>query len=61
MTPPNPGSDDAVRDGCTCPILDNNRGRGRKDGTFWITEHCPLHDRREPVRDEPDDAIEVAE
>lgn len=48
QTVPNPGSDEAIKRGCTCPQMDNGHGRGRGgDGeTFgwWITEGCPLHD-----------------
>lgn len=46
---PNPGSPEARALGCTCPVLDNDRGRGsgRLDANgepvFWITEGCPLH------------------
>jgi hypothetical protein len=25
---PNPGSDDAIDAGCTCPVLDNGHGKG---------------------------------
>ena len=45
----NPGSDEAVKAGCLCPIIDNARGRGcgrrGKDGEplFWINGNCPLH------------------
>jgi len=43
---PNPGSNDAVRRGCTCPILDNSKGWGYfKKDSFWITQNCPLHDK----------------
>lgn len=47
MTTPNPGSDAAIKQGCTCPVLDNGHGRGvggngEKHG-WWITEGCPLH------------------
>ena len=44
--PPNPGSDEAVRRNCTCPILDNRRGLGyyaAPDGCHIINENCPLH------------------
>ena len=44
---PNPGSDEALDLGCTCPVLDNGHGRGRGDGQFWIMEDCPLHGRRD--------------
>jgi len=42
---PNPGSDEAIAQGCTCPVLDNGHGDeelGRIRG-FWISEGCPLH------------------
>lgn len=45
----NPGSQEAIDKGCTCPILDNGRGAGvyRDDKTnepvFWINGDCPLH------------------
>ena len=40
----NPGSDEAVRQGCRCPILDNAHGvRPWWGGVWWIDEHCPLH------------------
>ena len=44
---PNPGSPEAVEQGCTCPILDNGHGDeylGQTRG-FWITEDCPLHNK----------------
>lgn len=49
---PNPGSDIAVEQGCTCPVLDNERGDdelGRIRG-FYIAEGCPLHDESEEVK-----------
>lgn len=43
----NPGSPRALKKGCTCPVLDNNRGRGFKYGDggtcYYINEDCPLH------------------
>lgn len=42
---PNPGSDEALDQGCTCPVLDNGRGRRAPyppDG-WWMTEGCPVH------------------
>lgn len=47
---PTPGSPEAKRQGCTCPILDNGHGRGfpGPDGPlFWISADCPIH-MREP-------------
>ena len=51
---PNPGSDDAIRAGCTCPVLDNAHGRGSMYGTkdapvFIYAADCPLHTRKEGV------------
>ena len=42
---PNPGSDEAVDAGCTCPVMDNHKGGGAygKDGAFWINAECTLH------------------
>ena len=41
---PNPGSDRAVEMGCTCPVLDNARGKGYMGtGVFWYNVNCPLH------------------
>lgn len=45
----NPGSDAAVRQGCTCARMDNSYGKGYRhyeDGrppVFAITDDCPLH------------------
>jgi hypothetical protein len=43
---PNPGSPEAVRRGCTCPVIDNHHGEGipRHMGRDWWVDHkCPLH------------------
>jgi len=41
----NPGSDEAIDNGCTCPVLDNGHGRGYMgvEGKFVISFDCPLH------------------
>ena len=42
----NPGSAEAVKQGCTCPVGDNGRGEGfMLDGErcWWMEEACPLH------------------
>ena len=42
---PNPGSDEARKLGCRCPVLDNNHGRTPPwppDG-WWIDEKCLIH------------------
>lgn len=43
----NPGSDEAIEQSCTCPVMDNAHGKGimgdgEKHG-YWITAGCPLH------------------
>lgn len=48
---PNPGSTEAMEAGCTCAVLDNNRGRfppwppspELPRGAWYITAGCPLH------------------
>lgn len=42
---PNPGSDEAIAQGCTCPVLDNEHGRGYMGipNVFVRSEKCPLH------------------
>lgn len=48
MTTPNPGSDEAIKKGCVCAVMDNRHGAGcgRSDNgrpLYWITEDCPVH------------------
>jgi hypothetical protein len=43
---PNPGSDEAVKLGCTCPVEDNKHGDGVPSSIgplFWMGKNCPLH------------------
>ena len=54
MKPPNPGSDEALTQGCKCPVMDNAHGRGawgsERDPdslVFWINETCELHTKKE--------------
>lgn len=44
-TPPTttPGSEAALREGCRCSVTGNNHGRGGTDGTFVISDRCPVH------------------
>ncbi len=54
-TPPHPGTDAAQALGCSCPVIDNHRGRGyygngAKYG-WIITEGCSLHDRSAGAED----------
>lgn len=45
---PNPGSKEAQKQGCICPVIDNHYGKGfdmgESDPSFWIVAGCPLHD-----------------
>ena len=42
---PNPGSYEAIKHGCLCPVLDNGYGVGidGKGKMFWIDVDCPIH------------------
>ena len=45
---PNPGTNEALDAGCTCPVLDNRHGLGIPMGdkgevVFWYTANCPIH------------------
>ena len=44
---PNPGSPEAVKLGCICPVLDNCHGKDGgvmcDPGQFWINVKCPVH------------------
>jgi len=45
---PNPGSKEALDQGCTCPVLDNCFGAGvceDENGKtlFWFNQECPIH------------------
>lgn len=46
-SPNSPGSEEAVNNGCTCPVIDNHYGAGFPYGSegmcYWINEDCPLH------------------
>ena len=35
----NPGSDDAIKAGCTCPVLDNNHYLVRLDALLNVLEY----------------------
>lgn len=42
---PNPGTKEAIRAGCTCPVLDNSHGKGYmgQAGVFIYTMGCKIH------------------
>lgn len=55
-TPP-PGSDEAIEQGCLCPIFDNSWGDGHHidratgEPMFVIRDDCPLHGDHTTVSD----------
>lgn len=49
---PNPGSPEAKEEGCTCPVLDNGRGKGSYKGGFIVRADCPMHDISDTVEEE---------
>lgn len=42
---PDPGSNEALSLGCTCPVIDNGYGRGYlgQPGVFVFNCGCPIH------------------
>ncbi len=48
---PKPGSPEAIKQGCKCPVLDNNHGAGfpvtdtdgKKQTGYWMNGECQLH------------------
>lgn len=51
---PNPGSPEAVKLGCICPVIGNQHGKGiGTGGTFWTDGKCPLHNRDERLKGGP--------
>jgi hypothetical protein len=42
---PNPGSDEALKQGCKCPVMDNGYGRGYmgQPNQFIQVHGCPVH------------------
>ena len=44
---PTPGSKEAIEQGCICPVMDNEYGRGYmgQEGVFIYSTSCPVHDK----------------
>ena len=44
-TIPDPGTKEAIEMGCTCPVMDNEYGKGYmgREGVFIYTANCPIH------------------
>jgi len=50
---PNPGSQEAINWGCTCPAFDNHYGDGvpMNSGVhFWVNSRCPVHAPEERLK-----------
>ena len=48
LTIPDPGTQEAIAMGCTCPVEDNNHGKGYTTGPdgevlFVYSHDCPVH------------------
>ena len=46
---PNPGSEEAIKLGCSCPCMDNNYGINGSyygEGKWIIMADCPIHNKR---------------
>lgn len=48
---PKPGSPQAVKLGCSCPVMDNHHGE-KADGQYWINGGCPIHGIEARLREE---------
>lgn len=59
MNRPNPGSQEAIDQGCECPVMDNLNGRGFPVTTdegelqiaYWINGNCPIHGAKKKAED----------
>ena len=42
---PDPGTEEAIKMGCICPVMDNEYGRGwmGQEGVFIFNMGCPVH------------------
>lgn len=51
---PNPGSKDAIKAGCECPIIDNSYGRGYmgQKNVFIYSIDCIVHNQPEEEENE---------
>ncbi len=54
---PNPGTLEALAQGCLCPEIDNGHGTGYRgqEGIFVYMAGCPVHDDPTPARQDETD------
>lgn len=54
----NPGSPEALKAGCTCPVVDNANGKGVLGNGeaygWWVTASCSLHGANTTGEDNPE-------
>lgn len=59
----NPGSPEAIKAGCKCPVMDNANGKGIPWGAdgpiFWIDPDCKLHANPNDYMEDDDGEISV--
>lgn len=48
---PKPRSDEALDQGCACPVIDNGHGKGVQGRGFVSNAECPLHGVKAFLRD----------
>ncbi len=60
---PRPGSDEALRYGCTCDIRDNNHGQRAPypPNGWYVTGGCPVHDPDNGITDAGTAGIPVSD
>lgn len=55
IKPFSPGSDEAIKSGCVCPVFDNGHGKGSgysdENGNplFWYDANCPIHGKAKAI------------
>jgi hypothetical protein len=52
-----PGSKEAIKCGCCCPVEKNNAGAGaflKENGipVFWFDRNCPIHGKADEIESE---------
>lgn len=52
---PDPGTDEALQQGCTCPVNARGRGYMGQEGVFVYSVGCTLHYPEPPITPGEDD------
>ena len=40
---PWPGSENALSEGCKCPVVENDFGEFDRDDGYWVDDSCAIH------------------